>query len=1156
MKSSEVAKSIFLDLIELASDSDQQALLDERCGNNSDLRQQVLKLLKHDRAGDDFLIGQAFELAATTAQVLSESQSKEIGPYKLMEKIGEGGMGVVYVALQQYPIRRKVALKLIKPGMDSKQVVARFQAERQALAMMNHPNIAKVLDAGTTETGLPYFVMDLVKGLSITEYCQRHQLDLRQRLELFVTVCEAVQHAHQKGVIHRDLKPQNVLVELEDVRSIPKVIDFGVAKALQQPLVDNTVYTGFSQMIGTPLYMSPEQAEFNSLDVDTRSDVYSLGVILYELITGSTPLDREALKNASFDEIRRMVREEEPLRPSSRISAIREREEKIAKDLNAAKSTVNAKQCSTLVNIPGAVVRGTLRSIQHELDWIVMKALEKDRTRRYESASAIAQDVRRYLEGEPIAARPPTFLYRFSKAAKRHRLALTVSSILAGVLLIAAVAGTWLAIDAIHARGQAMQQSELARHAVDDMYTQVAEKWMDNQDELSELQMVFLRKARDYYSALLPQLAIQSDMQWESLRALHRVARIEAKLAMFTDAEASYRRLVRESDSLRNQHPHKFEWIAASVSARAGLAGLLYQLDRQDEARLILREAAQIPNVDGWRNLADLERCQYYGNALHLTGSLQTMLGLKSEAITTISQCEELQNHLLSSNPELWDYRFGVAQAAALRGQQKMWWGEDNEAASRALQKAMDLIVELINERPGDVRCLQTAVRVLSNLSNVHSRLSQFENAVEAGRRAVKYGEALVEASPRNRDSLRNLSSALTNLYTALKSWDQQNTATERLEIMRRTLDVRRLLADEFGDVVENKVRYLQTVIVFSQDFSGAEHASEVATAVDDAINRIGNWPVVDSAGMTDHFSGVLVSFATDVCALRACRFLGEGQYQQAATTLQMSWPVCFEFSSDFVATMVTTLSAGNPSTELLGAQQCKMSYIRLLRSMMEWEECASLAEEDYKLDATEKDQLVNLYRKQAQQLREESEKAYQSWRGHVDQFLNNQPDVGRRVFEFCKMYLVDELNDGSMFRTSHTEFDNRFYRFFPATMVKRFLEEQIQVRDGIRNLTSKNHWSRAYQLLGENYFRNGDWFEAVATLEQADQLADGKDFRHRLHLAVSHCHLGQMEQAKRRYVEAVAWLADNPNEKLASLRSEAERLLGLIEGPSEENSK
>ena len=306
------------------------------------------------------------------------------GRYKLLEAIGEGGMGAVWVAEQTQPVRRKVALKLIKAGMDSKSVLARFEAERQALAVMDHPNIAKVLDGGLTETGRPFFVMEYVKGVPITEYCDAARLSMPERLQLFVQVCQAVQHAHQKGIIHRDLKPSNILVAPHDDRPVPKVIDFGLAKAMHQPLTEQTLHTAHGALLGTPLYMSPEQAQLNNLDVDTRSDLYSLGVLLYELLTGTTPLEKQRFKEAAWDEIRRIIREEEPPRPSMRLSS-----SQALPSLAAGRQTEPAQLTK--------LVRG-------ELDWIVMKALEKDRTRRYETANGFALDIQRYLAGEPVLA--------------------------------------------------------------------------------------------------------------------------------------------------------------------------------------------------------------------------------------------------------------------------------------------------------------------------------------------------------------------------------------------------------------------------------------------------------------------------------------------------------------------------------------------------------------------------------------------------------------------------------------------------------------------------------------------------------------------------------------------------------------------------------
>ena len=318
-----------------------------------------------------------------------------IGPYKLLQQIGEGGMGIVYMAEQQEPVRRKVALKIIKPGMDSRQVIARFEAERQALAMMDHQNIAKVFDAGTTDTGRPYFVMELVHGVPLTSFCDDNRLTLRQRLELFIPVCHAIQHAHQKGIIHRDVKPSNVLVTMYDDRPVPKVIDFGIAKATDQQLTERTMFTQFGAMVGTFEYMSPEQAEMNAFGVDTRSDIYSLGVLLYELLTGTTPLEKARLRDAAFNEMVRLIKEEEPPRPSIRLSR-----SATAASIAAARKT-EPQQLSKLV-------RG-------DLDWIVMRCLEKQRDRRYETANGLARDIQRYLTDEPVEARPPSAGYRLQK---------------------------------------------------------------------------------------------------------------------------------------------------------------------------------------------------------------------------------------------------------------------------------------------------------------------------------------------------------------------------------------------------------------------------------------------------------------------------------------------------------------------------------------------------------------------------------------------------------------------------------------------------------------------------------------------------------------------------------------------------------------------
>jgi WD40 repeat protein/serine/threonine protein kinase len=423
-------EDIFYQAISLGSPVERDVFLQQACAGNPALRASIEALLRANEGASGFLQQPAAAPFANGEQAVQEEAGTTIGPYKLLERIGEGGMGVVYMAEQTQPVRRKVALKVIKPGMDTRQVIARFEAERQALAMMDHANIARIFDAGATESGRPYFVMELVRGIPITEFCDRNRLSLADRLDLFVLVCQAVHHAHQKGIIHRDIKPTNVLITLHDGVPVPKVIDFGIAKATgQESLTDKTLYTGFAQLMGTPLYMSPEQADLSGIDVDTRSDIYSLGVLLYELLTGTTPFDHDTFRTAALDEVRRIIREQEPPTPSTRI-----RKDEGGRVKDEAKRGVRYRlwPASSLSFHPSSF---------QELDWITMKALEKDRQRRYDTAGTFAADIARYRGGRPVEAGPPSVLYRYRKFARRNRGFLATAAVV--VTSLAAVFGVW-----------------------------------------------------------------------------------------------------------------------------------------------------------------------------------------------------------------------------------------------------------------------------------------------------------------------------------------------------------------------------------------------------------------------------------------------------------------------------------------------------------------------------------------------------------------------------------------------------------------------------------------------------------------------------------------------------------------------------------------
>jgi serine/threonine protein kinase/tetratricopeptide (TPR) repeat protein len=500
----QLVKAVLEEVLE-AEEDERKALLSKRCADDPDLRKEVEALLEADEKVTEFLEPE------TLARPGVLSRGEEVGPYHVLRRIGEGGMGEVYEAEQAKPVRRRVAMKLIKLGMDTRQVIARFDTERQALALMSHPSIARVFDAGTTEKGRPYFVMEYVPGVSVTEYCDTNHLGTLQRLELFIQICEGVHHAHQKGIIHRDIKPSNVLVTLVDGKPVPKIIDFGVAKATAQRLTEATFYTELGQAIGTPEYMSPEQTEVTGIDIDTRTDVYSLGILLYELLTGARPFDFRA-KGLGFDEMRRRIREEEPTRPSTRARELSQTSPEVARNRHTD---------------PGTLV-STLRG---DLDWITLKALEKDRARRYGSVSELAADIQRHLDHRPVVAGPSSTTYRIGKFVRRHRMGVAAASVVALALVLGLAAATVglvraqrAEVAARQAEARALQEAETAQQVSDflvDLF-EVSDPRVTEGESLTAREILD-RGAADIERELVDQPLIQARLKDTMSRVYHKI---------------------------------------------------------------------------------------------------------------------------------------------------------------------------------------------------------------------------------------------------------------------------------------------------------------------------------------------------------------------------------------------------------------------------------------------------------------------------------------------------------------------------------------------------------------------------------------------------------------------------------------------------------
>lgn len=948
MRTSNPEESIFYAALERAA-NDRSAFVAQACGMDTQLRQKVEDLLSAYDEGE-FLESPLASLATPALmQPIGEQPGDKIGPYKLLEEIGEGGMGLVFMADQTEPLRRRVALKIVKPGLDTRSVIARFEAERQALALMDHPNIARVYDAGTTELGRPYFAMELVRGVPITEYCRQHNVPLVERLNLFLDVCDAVQHAHQKGVIHRDLKPANILVTHSDTKPIPKVIDFGVAKAISQPLTDRTLFTNFAQLIGTPLYMSPEQADWGNQDIDTRSDVYSLGVVLYELLTGTTPFDADRLRKVGHNEMRRIIREEEPPKPSTRATT-----------QAAALTTVELNRQSSPLPVTESELIG-------DLDWIAMKALEKDRRRRYQSPDALAADIRHFLDDEPVGAHPPTRAYKFLKFTRRNRIALLMTGAIGMAILLGLGASLWQAARATRAEHAANAAFTQARRAVDDMYTGVAEKWLEDQGTLTSVQRDLLEKALQFYAMLSGPEAATLEVSTEKVRTMLRVARIQRRLGKATEATTTYKHVLDVATRLSNEHPENSDLRIEIINARTELAGLYYDLANKEEAvkhaGLILVQAAVLKKAVP----AGAHEREQLAKAMSNAARILNITNRREQSQEIIALALKCWQSLIDEKPSNFDYRYGMALAKARLGTQQMWWGTTDEQAMETLRQAEVLLTGLLKERPRDVACRRTlSSAVLNNLGTAHSRKNQHKEALDCDRRSAELCEGLAAEFPDDEKDQRAYLTSLLNLAQSLQH-SEHGMTDDVFDLFKKAHQVAQDLARRYPETVEHKKFFLQSLIEVSRGLYVRGKQDETLKFHREALPQLAR--IVDAPG-----SDWNKSYAGDCLSLHAALEIDLGNHAAAAQLLE-KYPFQ-RFDSDFD----NPLSLTGGELRSAHVQDYEAQAFVLLKPAMFYERCASLATHDTDLTPSEQVRVADSYNRRADAYRQEGGRAIDAW--------------------------------------------------------------------------------------------------------------------------------------------------------------------------------
>jgi serine/threonine protein kinase/tetratricopeptide (TPR) repeat protein len=893
-------ESIFGNALAQPTPEARTRYLSEACAEDAELRQRVEALLKaHDDAGK-FLDPPAVATVPTSDEIpgrfldpadpalgrgllttppAAEALGTRIGPYKLLQLLGEGGMGAVYMAEQQEPVKRRVALKIIKAGFDSDRVIARFEAERQALAMMDHPNIAKVLDAGTTDAGRPYFVMELVKGIPITKFCDQEHLTPKERLDLFIPVCHTVQHAHQKGIIHRDIKPSNVLIALYDGKPVPKVIDFGVAKATAQKLTERTMFTEVGQIVGTLEYMAPEQAELNNLDIDTRADIYSLGVLLYELLTGSPPFSSKQLRSVAFTEMLRMIRESEPPKPSTRLSSSEEL------PTIAAKRKLEPAKLAKLV--------------KGDLDWIVMKALEKDRGRRYETANGLALDVQRYLADEPVLASPPSAGYRIRKFVRKHRGPVLAAGIIS-LLLTAGTVGTTIGLlraerlrevavrnekDALAEKLNAEKSQQQALDALKATTDDVMEHLIGARPEMGPTEKEFVKRALKRWKVFAAEQGMGERAQVIRAQGVFRIGTLRHKLSLDEEARADFLEAIQQFERLAAYYPGVPENRSDLASCYSSLGTVLFGLGNYPEAEANLQRSVEVQEVVA-KEVPEKAafRFELSRSLNNLAGALAS-LGRNREAEAAHRRGLLIQEKLLTDSPLDPEYRQELAKSRTNLGNLLERLNKFDEAELEA-RKAVNIYAKLAAEFSEKPRFRAELAVALNNLGSKLFNHGKPKDAEDVQRKALMIQEDLVSHFPSVPQYGLDLARSHSNAGYYLSERGKREEAEGST---RRALDIHEKLAAEFPTATQYRFELAKSLDELGVRLTEPSKRNEAEAAYRRAISTLEK--LVSESPARHEYRWILANSLMNLAVLLAVQEKrqpeAEAIYRQSLTVLE-----------------------------------------------------------------------------------------------------------------------------------------------------------------------------------------------------------------------------------------------------------------------------